>query len=288
MNRPYITDNTMAIKKRKPNTNGQRQYSVSSFDDITRVEPEKSLLEPLKKSGGRNNHGRMTMRYRGGGHKRRYRRIDFKRRKDGVPARVATIEYDPNRSARIALLVYADGEKRYIIAPDRVRVGQVVESGPDASPEPGNCLPLSNIPLGTVVHAVEMKPGKGAQLARAAGTNARLTAREGRHATLSLPSGETRLVPVTCRATLGTTSNPDHMNLDLGKAGRKRWLGRRPRTRGVAMNPVDHPMGGGEGKASGGHPRSRKGLPAKGYKTRKKKKQSNKYIIRRRTDRKKR
>ncbi len=276
----------MAIKKSKPTTNSRRQYSTSAFDDITETEPEKSLLAPLKKSGGRNGQGRMTVRYRGGGHKRRYRLIDFKRDKDGIPARVATIEYDPNRSARIALLVYADGEKRYIIAPDEVSVGQTVVSGPGASPEAGNCLPLSHIPLGSTVHAIEMKPGKGAQMARSAGTRAQLTAREGDYATLRLPSGETRLVPVRCTATLGTVSNPDHMNIDLGKAGRKRWLGRRPRTRGVAMNPVDHPMGGGEGKASGGHPRSRKGLPAKGYKTRKKNKQSNRYIIRRRDEKK--
>lgn len=279
----------MPIKKRKPTTNSQRQYSVSGFDEITTSEPEKSLLEPLKKSGGRNNQGRMTMRYRGGGHKRRYRRIDFKRNdKDGIPARVATIEYDPNRSARIALLIYADGEKRYMIAPDGIEVGQEVMSGPRAEPEVGNCLRLSDIPLGTVVHCIEMKPGKGAQLARAAGTAAQLTAREGDYATLSLPSGETRRVPVKCRATVGTTSNVDHMNIQLGKAGRKRWLGRRPRTRGVAMNPVDHPMGGGEGRASGGHPRSRKGVPAKGYKTRKRNKDSNKYIIRRRTEKKNR
>jgi len=279
----------MPIKKRKPTTNSQRQYSVSGFDEITTSEPEKSLLEPLKKSGGRNNQGRMTMRYRGGGHKRRYRRIDFKRNdKDGIPARVATIEYDPNRSARIALLIYADGEKRYMIAPDGIEVGQEVMSGPRAEPEVGNCLQLSDIPLGTVVHCIEMKPGKGAQLARAAGTAAQFTAREGDYATLSLPSGETRRVPVKCRATVGTTSNVDHMNIQLGKAGRKRWLGRRPRTRGVAMNPVDHPMGGGEGRASGGHPRSRKGVPAKGYKTRKRNKDSNKYIIRRRTEKKNR
>jgi large subunit ribosomal protein L2 len=279
----------MPTKKRKPTTNSQRQYSVQSFDDITTTEPERSLLEPLKKSGGRNNQGRMTMRYRGGGHKRRYRKIDFKRNdKDGIPARVATIEYDPNRSARISLLVYADGEKRYIIAPNKLEVGQTVMSGPGASPDVGNCLPLQNIPLGTVVHCIEMKPGKGAQLARAAGTSAQLTAREGDYATLSLPSGETRLVPARCRATVGTTSNIDHMNVTLGKAGRKRWLGRRPRTRGVAMNPIDHPMGGGEGRASGGHPRSRKGVPAKGYKTRKRNKDTNKYIIRRRTEKKSR
>ena len=278
----------MAIKNHKPTTNARRQSSVSAFDDITETEPEKSLLEPLKRSGGRNNQGRMTMRYRGGGHKRRYRVIDFKRNdKDGIPATVSTIEYDPNRSARIALLVYADGEKRYIIAPREVDVGDKLMSGSEAPPEPGNCLPLSRIPVGTVVHAIEMKPGKGAQMARSAGAYAQFTAREGKFATLKLPSGETRMVPKTCRATIGTPSNVDHMNIDLGKAGRKRWLGRRPRTRGVAMNPVDHPMGGGEGRASGGHPRSRKGVPAKGYKTRKKRKKSNKYIIQRRNEGKK-
>jgi large subunit ribosomal protein L2 len=278
----------MPTKKRKPTSNSQRQYSISAFDDITTTEPEKSLLAPLKSKGGRNNQGRMTMRYRGGGHKRRYRIIDFKRDKDGIPARVATIEYDPNRSARISLLVYADGEKRYIIAPDGIEVGQTVENGPDAPPEMGNCLPLERIPLGTFVHCIEMRPGKGAQLARAAGTHAQLTAREGKFATLELPSGETRMVPKKGRATIGTTSNVDHMNIMLGKAGRKRWLGRRPRTRGVAMNPIDHPMGGGEGRASGGHPRSRKGVPAKGYKTRKRNKETNKYIIRRRTEKKRR
>ncbi len=277
----------MAIKKRKPNTNAQRQSSVSAFDDITKTEPEKSLLEPLKRSGGRNNHGRMTMRYRGGGHKRRYRVIDFKRDKDGIPATVSSIEYDPNRSARIALLVYADGEKRYIIAPREVEVGQEVMSGPEAPPEPGNCLPLSKIPVGSFVHAIEMTPGKGAQMARAAGTYAQFTAREGKNATLKLPSGETRMVPRECRATIGTTSNVDHMNVVLGKAGRKRWLGRRPRTRGVAMNPIDHPMGGGEGRHAGGHPRSREGIPAKGYKTRKRRKKSNKFIIQRRNEGKK-
>ena len=279
----------MAIKKRKPTINSQRQYSVDNKDDVTETEPERSLLEALTNSGGRNNQGRMTMRYRGGGHKRRYRKIDFKRRdKDGIPARVATIEYDPNRSARISLLVYADGEKRYIIAPDEVEVGQEVMNGPQATAEPGNCLELSNIPLGSRVHCIEMRPGKGAQLARAAGTHAQLTAREGDYATLELPSGETRLVPSNCRATVGTTSNVEHFNLELGKAGRSRWLGRRPRTRGVAMNPIDHPMGGGEGRASGGHPRSRKGVPAKGYKTRTRNKESNKYIIRRRTESKNR
>ena len=275
----------MSIKKRKPTINSQRQYSVDDKDDVTTTEPERSLLEPLTNSGGRNNQGRMTMRYRGGGHKRRYREIDFKRSdKDGIPATVKTIEYDPNRSARISLLAYADGEKRYIIAPDGLEVGDTVMNGPKARPEVGNCLPLSNIPLGTQVHCIEMRPGRGAQLARAAGTHAQLTAREDEYATLELPSGETRLVPARCRATVGTTSNVEHENVKLGKAGRKRWLGRRPRTRGVAMNPIDHPMGGGEGLKSGGHPRSRKGVPAKGYKTRKRNKESNKYIIRRRTE----
>ena len=276
----------MAVKKSKPNTPGQRQRSVSSFDEITKSEPEKSLLAPLKKKGGRNGHGRTTVRHQGGGHKRRYRIIDFKRNKTGIPARVASVEYDPNRSARIALLVYADGEKRYIIAPNELKVGMTVENGEDAPPEIGNCLPLSRIPLGTFVHAIEMKPGKGAQMARSAGTYAQITAREGKYATLKLPSGETRLIPQRCVATIGTTSNPDHMNIDLGKAGRNRWLGVRPTTRGVAMNPVDHPMGGGEGKASGGHPRSRKGVPAKGFKTRQRSKDSDKYIIRRRNKKK--
>jgi large subunit ribosomal protein L2 len=279
----------MAIKHRKPTTNSQRQYSVDELEDVTTTEPERSLLKPLKNSGGRNNQGRMTMRYRGGGHKRRYREIDFKRRdKDGIPARVETIEYDPNRSARISLLVYADGEKRYIIAPDGIEVGQTVMNGPQATADVGNCLPLTNIPLGTQVHCIEMRPGKGAQMARAAGTHAQLTARENDYATLELPSGETRLVLARCRATVGTTSNVEHFNIELGKAGRSRWLGRRPRTRGVAMNPIDHPMGGGEGRASGGHPRSRKGVPAKGYKTRTRNKDSNKYIIRRRTESKNR
>ncbi len=272
----------MAIRQLKPNTPGQRQRSVSAFETITTSTPEKSLLAPLKKKSGRNNTGRVMVRHQGGGHKRRYRIIDFKRNKVGIPARVASIEYDPNRSARIALLVYADGEKRYIIAPNEISVGMTLENGPGAAPEPGNCLPLSNIPVGSFVHAIEMKPGKGAQLARSAGTYAQLTAREGKYATLRLPSGETRMVPMTCMATIGTTSNPDHGNIDYGKAGRKRWLGIRPKTRGVAMNPVDHPMGGGEGKASGGHPRSPTGVPAKGFKTRKKRKLSDKLIIRRR------
>ncbi len=272
----------MAIRKLKPNTPAQRQRSVSAFDTITTSEPERSLLAPLKRKGGRNNHGRITTRHQGGGHKRRYRIIDFKRNKPGIPARVATIEYDPNRSARIALLAYADGEKRYIIAPDKLDVGQTVVSGPAAPPERGNCLPLQNIPLGTFVHAIEMKPGKGAQLARSAGTFAQLTAREARFATLKLPSGEIRLVPVQCLATIGVVSNPDHMNIEVGKAGRSRWLGIRPTVRGVVMNPVDHPMGGGEGKASGGHPRSPSGVPAKGFRTRKRSKASNLFIVRRR------
>jgi large subunit ribosomal protein L2 len=272
----------MAIKKLKPTTPGQRHRSVSAFDTITKSTPEKSLLAPLKKKAGRNNTGRIMVRHQGGGHKRRYRIIDFKRKKIGIPAKVVSIEYDPNRSARIALLVYADGEKRYIIAPNEITVGQTVMNGPDAAPEAGNCLPLTNIPVGSFVHAIEMKPGKGAQLARSAGTFAQLTAREGKHAILRLPSGETRMVPVGCTATIGTTSNPDHMNIVIGKAGRSRWMGIRPKTRGVAMNPVDHPMGGGEGKASGGHPQSPTGVPAKGFKTRKRKNQSDKYIVRRR------
>lgn len=272
----------MAIRKLNPVTPGQRHRSVSSFDTITKSKPEKSLLGVTARKGGRNSTGRITVRHQGGGHKRRYRIIDFKRNKPGIPARVAAIEYDPNRSARIALLVYADGEKRYIIAPNEITVGQTLHTGEDASPEAGNCLPLAKIPLGSFVHAIEMKPGKGAQMARSAGTYAQLTARDGRYATLKLPSGETRMVLDRCMATIGTTSNPDHSNIDWGKAGRKRWLGVRPKTRGVAMNPVDHPMGGGEGKSSGGHPKSPTGVPAKGYKTRKKKKPSDKYIVRRR------
>ncbi len=272
----------MAIRKLKPVTPGQRQRSVSAFDQITTDAPQKHLLRPVKRNGGRNSTGRIMVRHQGGRHKRRYRMIDFRRNKDGVPARVASIEYDPNRSARIALLVYADGDKRYVIAPDKLSVDQKVQNGADAPAEVGNCLPLGYIPLGTFVHAIEMKPGKGAQLARSAGTFAQLTAREGKYVTLKLPSGEVRRILAECRATIGTTSNPDHMNIDLGKAGRKRWMGVRPKVRGVAMNPVDHPMGGGEGKASGGHPRSPSGVPAKGYKTRKRKKPSDKYILRRR------
>ena len=272
----------MAVRKFKPVTPGQRNKIISAFDDITCTVPEKSLLQPLRKTGGRNNTGKMTMRYIGGGHKRMYRVIDFLRNKDKYKATVKTIEYDPNRSARIALVVYEDGEKRYIIAPNGIKVGQVIASGAGVAPEIGNALPLSEIPLGTDVHNIELKPGKGAAMARSAGCYAQLTAREGNHAILKLPSGETRMVLVTCRATVGVVSNPDHNLESHGKAGRKRWLGRRPRNRGVVMNPVDHPMGGGEGRASGGHPRSRKGIPAKGYKTRHPKKASNRLIIERR------
>ena len=272
----------MAIRKFKPVTPGQRNKAISAFDDITAKKPQKSLLEPLKGTGGRNNTGQMTMRYIGGGHKRMYRVIDFLRNKDNMTATVLTIEYDPNRSARIALVQYEDGEKRYIIAPAGLKVGQKIESGSGVAPEVGNTLPLSEIPVGTMVHAIELRPGQGAAMARSAGTFAQLAAREGNHAVLRLPSGETRMVLVSCRATVGVVSNGDHNLESYGKAGRSRWLGRRPHNRGVVMNPVDHPMGGGEGRASGGHPRSRKGLPAKGYKTRNPKASSNKFIIERR------
>ncbi len=272
----------MALKKFKPTTPGQRNKMISAFDDITAARPEKSLTKGKKKSGGRNNRGKMTMRYLGGGHKKSYRVVDFKRDKDGIPATVKSIEYDPNRSARIALLHYADGEKRYIIAPLGLQIDQELLSGEKASPEVGNTLFLRDIPLGTVVHNIELRPGQGAKMARSAGAYAQLSSREGKYAALKLPSGEIRLVLVTCKATIGSASNPDHMHEMSGKAGRSRWLGRRPRTRPVVMNPVDHPMGGGEGRASGGHPRSRKGLPAKGYKTRNKKKASNRLILERR------
>ena len=272
----------MAIRKFKPVTPGQRNKAISAFDEITAKKPQKSLLAPLKGTGGRNNTGQMTMRYIGGGHKRMYRIIDFLRNKDNMPATVLTIEYDPNRSARIALVQYEDGEKRYIIAPAGLKVGQKVESGNGVAPEVGNSLPLSEIPVGTMVHAIELRPGQGAAMARSAGTFAQLAAREGNHAVLRLPSGATRMVLVSCRATVGVVSNGDHNLESAGKAGRSRWLGRRPHNRGVVMNPVDHPMGGGEGRASGGHPRSRKGLPAKGYKTRNPKASSNKFIIERR------
>ncbi len=272
----------MALRKFKPTTPGQRFKLISAFDDITTSKPEKRLVVGKKKSGGRNNRGKMTCRYMGGGHKRKIRIIDFKRDKDGVPAKVASIEYDPNRSARVALLFYADGEKRYIIAPNGIQVGQTVISGEKASPNTGNALFLKDIPLGSVVHNVELKPGQGAKIARSAGSYAQLTSRDKKYAILKLPSGESRMILITCKATIGTISNPDHMHEMSGKAGRSRWLGRRPRTRGVVMNPVDHPMGGGEGRASGGHPRSRKGLPAKGFKTRNKKKESNRLIVERR------
>ena len=272
----------MAVRKFKPVTPGQRNKVISAFDDITAKKPQKSLLEPLKSTGGRNNTGQMTVRYKGGGHKRMYRIIDFRRNKDNCPATVLTIEYDPNRSARIALVQYEDGEKRYIIAPKGLKVGQVIASGSGIAPEVGNALPLSEIPVGTLVHNIELRPGQGAAMARSAGTFAQLAAREGNHAVLRLPSGETRMVLVACRATVGEVSNSDHNLESHGKAGRRRWLGIRPHNRGVVMNPVDHPMGGGEGRASGGHPRSRKGLPAKGYKTRNPKASSNKFIIERR------
>ena len=272
----------MAVKKLKPVTPGQRNKVIGTFDTITSSKPEKSLLRPLKKTGGRNNTGKMTVRYMGGGHKRKYRVIDFKRNKDGVPAVVDSIQYDPNRSARIALLVYEDGEKRYILAPNGLQVGQTVGSGAEVAPEVGNALPLSAIPLGTIIHNIELRPGQGGIIARSAGSFAQLSARDGNYAVIKMPSGETRLILVTCKATVGAVGNSDHALEKSGKAGRSRWLGRRPRVRGVVMNPVDHPMGGGEGRASGGHPRSRKGLLAKGYKTRAPKKSSNKYIIERR------
>ena len=272
----------MAVRKLKPVTPGQRHKVIGAFDSITTDKPEKSLIAPLKRSGGRNNDGRMTMRHIGGGHKKKYRVIDFLRDKDGIEATVKSIEYDPNRTARIALVVYADGEKRYIVAPNGLKVGQKLESGKGVAPEVGNSLYLSDIPLGTIIHNIELRPGQGGIMARSAGTYAQLTSRDGKYAIVKLPSGESRMVLVTCRATIGTVSNADH-NLEVsGKAGRSRWLGRRPRVRPVVMNPVDHPMGGGEGKSSGGHPRSRNGMPAKGFKTRAKKKASNKYIVERR------
>lgn len=269
----------MSVRKLRPITPGQRFRTAPVFDEITKTTPEKSLVTALKRSGGRNNSGKMTMRYIGGGHKKAFRVIDFKRNKFDVPSIVKSIEYDPNRTARIALLYYVDGEKSYIIAPEGLEVGQTILSGTSVPPEVGNALPLSSIPLGTIIHNIELKPGKGASLARSAGSYAQLLAREGKYATIKLPSGEMRFVLVNCMATVGAVSNGDHMNLSLGKAGRSRWLGIRPRTRGVAMNPVDHPMGGGEGKASGGHPRSRKGLISKGKKTRDSNKYSNRLII---------
>ena len=273
----------MSVRKLKPITPGQRFRVVNGFDAITTDKPEKSLLAPLKKSGGRNSQGKMTMRYKGGGHKRRYRVVDFKRDKHGVPATVASIEYDPNRTAFIALLNYQDGEKRYVIAQNGLQVGQnIVSSNEAVAPEIGNAMPLANIPLGTIVSCIELRAGQGAVMARSAGAFAQLLAREGKYATVKLPSGEIRRILSVCLATIGAVSNSDHQLQISGKAGRKRWLGIRPRTRPVAMNPIDHPMGGGEGRASGGHPRSRNGIPAKGYKTRAPKKESSKYIIERR------
>jgi large subunit ribosomal protein L2 len=273
----------MAIKKYKPTSPGRRFRTVSAFGDITKQKPEKTLVEPVTKKGGRNVHGRITTRHQGGGHKRRYRVIDFKRTKDGIPARVAAIEYDPNRSARIALIHYADGAKAYILAPARLEVGQKVESGPAADIRPGNALPLANIPTGTVVHNVELKPGRGGQLARSAGSGIQLVGKDDQYAVLRLPSGEMRRVTVACRATVGQVGNVDHENISSGKAGRSRWLGKRPHVRGVAMNPVDHPLGGGEGKTSGGrHPVSPWGIPTKGYKTRNNK-TTDRFIVQRRS-----
>jgi len=276
----------MATKQLKPITPGQRHRIAPVFDEITESRPVKSLTVGLDKSGGRNKNGRITSRHRGGGHKRKYRVIDFKRNKFDIPAKVQTIEYDPNRTARIALLAYADGEKRYIIAPNKLKVGDTVISGKGVAPDNGNAMPMKGMPLGTIIHNIELQPGKGAQMCRSAGTSAQLVAKEEKYVTVKLPSGEVRMVLANCIATVGTTSNPDHFNTTLGKAGRSRWLGRRPQTRGVAMNPVDHPMGGGEGKASGGHPRSPWGQSAKGKKTRNRKKLSNKFIVRKRNAKK--
>ena len=272
----------MGIRKFRPVTPGQRHKAIGTFDDVTTSVPEKSLVYGKRSTGGRNNQGRLTVRYRGGGHKRLLRLIDFKRDKDGIPAVVKTIEYDPNRSARIALLFYADGEKRYIIAPNGLQVGTTPMSGETATPDLGNTLPLQNIPVGTVIHNIELRPGQGAKMVRSAGNFAQLTSREGRFCVIKLPSGEIRKVLSVCRATIGSVSNSDHALESSGKAGRSRWLGRRPHNRGVVMNPHDHPMGGGEGRQTGGHPRSRNGLYAKGLKTRSPKKHSSKYIIERR------
>ncbi|MCZ6532523.1 MAG: 50S ribosomal protein L2 [SAR324 cluster bacterium] len=273
----------MAVRKYNPTSPGRRGMSVSTFEEITTSKPLRSLLAPLKKTGGRNNRGRITVRHRGGGHKRRYRIIDFRRAKFGVPGRIASVEYDPNRSARISLVIYADGDKRYIISPEGIKVGDVVVAGADAEIKLGNALPLQNIPAGTIVHCVELKPGKGAQLARAAGCSVQLTGKEGDYAYLRLRSGEIRRVRLECMAAIGVVGNADHQNIDLGKAGRSRWLGIRPTVRGVAMNPIDHPHGGGEGKTSGGrHPVSPWGVPTKGYRTRNNKR-TDKMRIRRRT-----
>jgi large subunit ribosomal protein L2 len=274
----------MGLKQYKPTSPGRRFQTVSDFKEITCTTPEKSLLEPLPRKGGRNNNGRITTRHQGGGHKRRYRVIDFKRTKDGVPAKVATIEYDPNRSARIALLHYADGEKRYILAPKGLSVGDAITNGPGSDIRPGNALPLADIPVGTVVHAVELQPGRGAALARSAGTSIQLMGKEGDYAILRMPSSEMRRVLVTCRATIGEVGNSDHGNIKIGKAGRARWMGIRPSVRGTVMNPVDHPHGGGEGKnkSAGRHPVTPWGVPTKGHRTRSKKNASNRLIIRRR------
>ena len=276
----------MGIKTYKPTSPGRRGASVLDRAELTRQRPEKSLLAPLKKSGGRNNLGRVTVRHRGGGHKRRYRMVDFRRDKDGVPAKVAHLEYDPNRTANLALLHYADGEKRYILAPQGLEQGMVVQSGAGAEPKIGCALPLSSIPLGLEVHNVELRPGQGGKMVRSAGTSARLAAREGEYALLALPSGELRRVHVRCRATIGEVGNSDHQNLTLGKAGRRRWMGRRPRVRGVAMYPATHPHGGGEGRTKGKHPVSKWGKPARGPKTRKPRKVTNVFIVRRRKARK--
>jgi large subunit ribosomal protein L2 len=271
----------MPVRRFKPTSPGRRFMTVSDFAEVTKSKPEKALTEKLTKKGGRNNTGRITTRHQGGGHKRRYRIIDFKRTKDGVPAKVAAIEYDPNRSAYIALLHYVDGEKRYILAPNRLTVGMTVASGPGAEISVGNALPLRNMPVGTVVHNVELQPGRGGQLARSAGTGVQLMAKEGDYATLRLPSGEMRMVRADCRATVGTIGNADHQNVKIGKAGRKRHMGVRPQTRGTAMNPVDHPHGGGEGSTTAGrHPVTPWGVPTLGYRTRKKNKASDRYIVR--------
>jgi large subunit ribosomal protein L2 len=274
----------MSLRKVKPTSPGRRFQTYSSFEEITKKTPEKSLLKVLKKSGGRNSNGRITCRHRGGGHRRHYRVIDFKRDKIGIQARVASIEYDPNRSSRIALLHYVDGEKRYILAPLHLKVNDMVVSGPDADIKPGNALPISNIPLGTHIHNIELAVGKGGQIVRSAGTFAQLMAKEDKYALIKLPSGEVRMVLLNCRATIGQLGNVMHENKSLGKAGRSRWMGRRPKVRGVAMNPVDHPMGGGEGRSSGGrHPCSPWGKPTKGYKTRKKRKKSDRLIVKKRS-----
>ncbi|MFN1836343.1 50S ribosomal protein L2 [Balneola sp. MJW-20] len=276
----------MATKKLKPTTPGTRHRIAPVFDDITVSRPVKSLTLGKGQSGGRNGHGRITSRHRGGGHKRKYRIIDFKRNKFDIPAKVQTIEYDPNRTARIALVAYADGERRYIIAPNGLKVGDTIISGENVTPDLGNTLPLMKMPPGTFIHNIELEPGRGAKLCRSAGTEAQLLGKQDRYVSVKLPSGEVRMILGNCLATVGSTSNPDHMNTTIGKAGRSRWLGRRPQTRGVAMNPVDHPMGGGEGKSSGGHPRSPWGQAAKGKKTRNRRKLSSKYIIRRRKSKK--